>query len=321
MGELDGHVAVVTGAGRGIGRAIALELATEGARIVVSSRTGADLDTVVNEARARGSDGRAVVCDAMLAAQAKRPVAVAVDDFGRIDVLVNNVGGSTGGNLDPFDGDDASFQAELTLNLLSAYWTTREALPHMRKQRYGRIVNIGSGASKRAAANPAYTAAKHGLVGLTKALPAASVSVTMFDRFAFTRNALPTRAPDASNLCACTLAGPGPISSQMTRKSPRAVDPTRRPVSGLARRPTASSTASSSRRSWGRWQCSSRRRGVPVSPGRPSASTAGIACSHQLGARPSGLSTVWWERSPIRSLSTSRCSNHHRPSMRRKRSW
>jgi len=174
MGELDGHVAVVTGAGRGIGRAIAVELATEGVRIVVSSRTGADLDTVVNEARARGSDGRAVVCDAMLAAQAKRPVAVAVDDFGRIDVLVNNVGGSTGGNLDPFEGDDASFQAELTLNLLSAYWTTREALPHMREQRYGRIVNIGSGASKRAAANPAYTAAKHGLVGLTKALAAAT---------------------------------------------------------------------------------------------------------------------------------------------------
>jgi NAD(P)-dependent dehydrogenase (short-subunit alcohol dehydrogenase family) len=171
MGRLDERVAVVTGGGRGIGRAIALELAREGATIVVSSRTLSDLSAVLATA---GGPGRAVVADALDRDQAREPVRVAVADYGRVDILINNVGGSVGKRHDAFSGDDRSFEDTLVLNLISAFWTSREALPHMREQQYGRVINIGSGASKRAASTLGYTSAKHGLVGLTKAMAAAA---------------------------------------------------------------------------------------------------------------------------------------------------
>ena len=102
--------------------------------------------------------------------EATKPVAEAIARFGGLDILVNNVGGSAGGNPNLFSSDDDRFEANLTLNLTSAYWTTKAAVASMRSRGRGRIIQIGSGASKHAAASPAYTAAKHGLVGLTKQL-------------------------------------------------------------------------------------------------------------------------------------------------------
>ena len=181
QGVLKGRVAVVTGGGRGIGRAIALGMAGEGAIVVVSSRTQQQLDAVVAEINSADGKGLAVVADAADEDQARSPVRAAMAEFGRVDVLVNNVGGSSGGNHDPFSGDAEAFMGTLRLNLISAFWTSQEALPHMREQGYGRIINIGSGASKRAAASVAYTAAKHGLVGLTKqlAMAAAPYGITV----------------------------------------------------------------------------------------------------------------------------------------------
>jgi NAD(P)-dependent dehydrogenase (short-subunit alcohol dehydrogenase family) len=164
-------VAVVTGGGRGIGRAIALRYAREGATVVVSSRTASDLDAVVAQIAAEGgSEALAVVADASDRDDARRPVLDAIDRFGRVDILVNNVGGSVGRHHDPFTGDDESFESTLVLNLTTAWWTTRAALPGMRDRGFGRVINIGSGASKRAAASLSYTTAKHGLVGFTKQL-------------------------------------------------------------------------------------------------------------------------------------------------------
>ena len=171
MGQLSGEVAVITGGGRGIGRAIARRYAREGATVVISSRTATDLDAVLARiADDGGAPGRAVVADASDRNDARRPVREALAAFGRVDILVNNVGGSVGKHHDPFTGDDASFEDTLTLNLTSAWWTTSVALPGMRDRGHGRIINIGSGASKRAAASLAYTTAKHALVGFTRQL-------------------------------------------------------------------------------------------------------------------------------------------------------
>ena len=181
MGRLDGNVAVITGSGRGIGRAIALEVAREGASIVISSRTADELNAVANEAQALGANVHPVVADAMDRDQAKQPVREAISHFGHLDILINNIGGSlTHG--DPtehglFTYNDDLFADVLTLNLTSTYWAAREALPHMKERGYGRIINIGSGASKRSGLAPmSYTAAKHGIVGLTRSMAALSAA-------------------------------------------------------------------------------------------------------------------------------------------------
>lgn len=167
---------MVTGAGRGIGRAIAVAFAEEGARVVVSSRTKAQLDDTLAAIRDRGSDGLAVVADAGDRQQSREPVKQAVAQLGRIDVLVNNVGGTVGEVKDAYSCDDEWFEYNVMLNLTSAYWTSREALPHMRSQGYGRIINIGSGAARFASGNLPYVTAKHGMIGLTRALAAASAT-------------------------------------------------------------------------------------------------------------------------------------------------
>ncbi|GIF52033.1 NAD(P)-dependent dehydrogenase (short-subunit alcohol dehydrogenase family) [Asanoa ferruginea] len=171
--KLAGRVAVVTGAGRGIGRALAEALAGEGASVVVSSRTATDLAEVT---AAIGGDARAVVADALDRDQARAPVRAALAAFGRLDILVNNVGGRPGDGVDadPWHEHDDLFDRLLTLNLSSAWWTTNAALPAMRERGYGRVINIGSGVADRAGASMAYTAAKHGLVGLTRSLALAT---------------------------------------------------------------------------------------------------------------------------------------------------
>jgi NAD(P)-dependent dehydrogenase (short-subunit alcohol dehydrogenase family) len=171
MGKLDGRVAVVTGGGRGIGRAIALAFARAGATVVVSSRSGDELAAVVAEAKALGGDGLAVVADALDRVQARLPVERALAQFGRVDIVVPQVGGVAGMHT-CLDGGDEGFEATLLLNLTSAWWTISAAMPAMRAQGYGRIVTIGSTESLRAndGGPPAYVAAKHGLVGLTKQL-------------------------------------------------------------------------------------------------------------------------------------------------------
>jgi NAD(P)-dependent dehydrogenase (short-subunit alcohol dehydrogenase family) len=174
MGDrLKGRTALVTGGGRGIGRSIALELAREGAKVAVSSRTKKELDAVAAEIGALHSEGYAIVCDALDREGIKRMVAAVVERFGRLDVLVNNAGGVYYDKLEDIlalTSDDKLFEDHLFFNLTSAYYATRAALPQMAKQNYGRIIHIGSGYAKTGGGPMAYSAGKHGLIGMMRAM-------------------------------------------------------------------------------------------------------------------------------------------------------
>jgi NAD(P)-dependent dehydrogenase (short-subunit alcohol dehydrogenase family) len=172
MGKLSGRVALVTGSGRGIGRAIALAYAREGARIGLTSRTRSELDGVASEIAANGGESFMVLADLLDGPAVKRMVESVIAHFDRLDVLVNNGGGvvAAGSAVLAMTHDDDAFEKMIFLNLTSTYYATRAALPQMAKQGYGRVIFIGSGYSKRGGGLIAYTAAKHGVVGLTRAL-------------------------------------------------------------------------------------------------------------------------------------------------------
>jgi NAD(P)-dependent dehydrogenase (short-subunit alcohol dehydrogenase family) len=146
------------------------------ADVAVSARTKPEIDSVANEIRSFGVNAVAVVCDVMSFDSIGECVESIRSDLGEIDILVNNAGGGTG--LSDTDGlskeqiDDRLFVANVDLNLFSAYRASRAVLPAMIKRGHGRIINIGSGYAKRSGGHPAYTAAKHGLIGLTRAMAA-----------------------------------------------------------------------------------------------------------------------------------------------------
>jgi NAD(P)-dependent dehydrogenase (short-subunit alcohol dehydrogenase family) len=171
-GKLRDRVAIITGGGRGIGRALALGFAAEGATVVVISRSEDELNAVVAEAHELGGDGLALVVDCMDGQALKAAVGETAAQLGRLDILVNNVGGLVGdaAKLLALEHDDELFEQNLFLNLTSAYYASRAALPQMVEGGYGRVVSIGSGYATHGGGMIAYSAAKHGLVGFTRAL-------------------------------------------------------------------------------------------------------------------------------------------------------
>jgi NAD(P)-dependent dehydrogenase (short-subunit alcohol dehydrogenase family) len=172
MFSLHDRVALITGAGRGIGRAIAEALAARGAHVALAARTESELDDVVAAIAQAG--GRAIAFSADLS-QPKVPgqlAHAAAAQLGPIDILVNNAG--IGSSADPkpvIDFDDAFWDLTLTLNLTTPYRLCKAVLPAMTSRHWGRIINIASINSKMPSMHAAaYTASKHGVVGLTKAL-------------------------------------------------------------------------------------------------------------------------------------------------------
>lgn len=169
-GRFEGQVAVVTGAGRGIGYACAERLASEGAKLVVGDLDQAQVDAAVARLRAdHGAEVVGVAGDLSLQSVAEATIGAAKTRFGRLDILVNNAGG---GILRPFlDHTPDTLRATIDRNLWTCIWCCWYALPMMRAQGFGRIVNLGADSVRNGLFDhAAYNAAKGGMHGMTTGL-------------------------------------------------------------------------------------------------------------------------------------------------------
>lgn len=163
------RIAIVTGASRGIGKAISLRLAKDGRHVVLMSRTQAPLDELAAQITAAGGKASVAVGDVGDAAQLAKAIETAAEQHGRLDILVNNAG-ITKDNL-MLRMSDEEWGSVISTNLTSAFVASRAAVRPMMKNRFGRIVNIGSTSGLMGNSGQAnYAAAKAGLVGLSKTI-------------------------------------------------------------------------------------------------------------------------------------------------------
>jgi len=167
--KLQGRVAVITGAGKGLGKSMALALAASGAELALVGRDRASLEQVA--ALAQGSGRRAIpfTADVMNEADVRKLEADVVREFGRCDILINNAGINIRKNITDFTL--AEWRSVLDTNLTGAFLMCRSFVPHMKGRGYGRIINMTSIMSHISMAQrSAYSASKAGLLGMTKAL-------------------------------------------------------------------------------------------------------------------------------------------------------
>ena len=169
---LKGKTAIVTGGGRGIGRAIARKLAGEGAAVLVASRSSKEIEAVAAEIQQAGGRARAVAADVSKQAECEKIVRAAREAFGAIHILINNAG--ILGPVAPTEGTTLEQWDEvIAINLTSAFLMSRLVAPEMYERGSGAILNISSVAAKVAyPMNSAYAASKAGLLGLTRTLAA-----------------------------------------------------------------------------------------------------------------------------------------------------
>lgn len=167
--DFSGKVAIVTGAGRGIGREIARTWAGYGAAVVCAARSADEIESIASEIRKAGGKALAVACDARVESELKRLVEKAVDEFGRIDIVANNAG--AGGAYSTFQATDEEIVDVFRLNAIAPLHLSRFAFPHMVKSGGGAIVSISSGMAILADfGGVAYGAAKAALEQITTML-------------------------------------------------------------------------------------------------------------------------------------------------------
>ncbi|NUR26679.1 MAG: glucose 1-dehydrogenase [Catenulispora sp.] len=167
--ELEGRVAVVTGAGRGLGRSMAQALVDAGASVTVAARTGGELERFAEQARASG--GRVLACptDITDESSVERMVRATVETFGRVDVLVNNAGIVASTPLVDQSADE--WDRVIAVNLRGTYLATRAVGRHLVAQRSGKVVNIASNfALQGVADHAAYSASKAGVIAFTRSM-------------------------------------------------------------------------------------------------------------------------------------------------------
>lgn len=170
MAQFTGKVAVVTGASRGIGRGIALELAKRGATVVINYNASADAaNELVAQIQADGGTALAVQADVSTEEGANALIKAATDAYGKIDVLVNNAGTTRDNVIMMMKTED--FDTVIQSNLRSTWLCSKAAVRSMMRKRYGRIVNVSSISGLHGQAGQTnYSASKAGIIGLTKAL-------------------------------------------------------------------------------------------------------------------------------------------------------
>ncbi len=203
MGKLDGRVAFVTGAGRGIGAATALRLAEDGARVVLADIDAEGTQQTAAEIEKRGSEALPVTCNVADSDNVQDAFTQAADHFGRVDILVNNAGVLRDNLL--FKMSDSDWDTVMNVHLRGAFLCSRAAQTLMVKQRYGRIISLSSTSALGNRGQSNYSTAKAGLQGLTRTL------AIELGPFGITANAV----------------APGFIDTEMTRATARrqGVDP------------------------------------------------------------------------------------------------
>ena len=167
--QLRDKIAVITGPAKGMGRAITLAFAREGAHLVLAGRDTAAIEPVAAEARALGVSAIVVPCDLTQSAQTEALAAAALEKFGRVDVLVNVAGGSGPIGKTGWETTTEEFNEIVQLNMTGCFNTLRALLPGMLERRSGKVVNVGGTFGLRGrAGRMAYSASKWGLRGITK---------------------------------------------------------------------------------------------------------------------------------------------------------
>jgi 3-oxoacyl-[acyl-carrier protein] reductase len=197
MGKLDGRVAFITGAGRGIGAATALRLAEDGARVTLADIDLDGCQQVAAEIERAGSQAIAVSCNVADKAAVESAVQQTVDTFGRLDILVNNAGVLRDNLLFKMSDDD--WETVMNVHLKGAFLCSRAAQTHMVNQKYGRIISLSSVSALGNRGQANYSTAKAGLQGLTRTL------AIELGPFGITANAV----------------APGFIDTEMTRATAR----------------------------------------------------------------------------------------------------
>ena len=173
MGVLSGKVSIVTGSGQGIGRAIAIGYAHEGAKVLVVSRSTSDLAEVISEIQNGGGESQAITADVSRERDVQRIVQCAVNAWGRIDVLVNNAGiPGPEGMVHELELDEV--EKTLAVNLYGPFLCSRAVVPYMIEQGGGNIINLSSGAGQPRARERVrslpYQMSKYGVEGLTNGI-------------------------------------------------------------------------------------------------------------------------------------------------------
>src|SRR5881398_673781 len=206
MGRLDGRVAFITGAGRGIGAATALRMAEEGARVALADIDSEGCEQVAHEINLLGSEGLVLACNVTDNAMVQDAMAQTMSRFGQLDILVNNAGVIRDNLLFKMSEDD--WDTVLNVHLKGAFLCSRAAQKYMVHQKYGRIVSLSSTSALGNRGQANYSSAKAGLQGLTRTL------AIELGQFGITVNAV----------------APGFIDTEMTRATARrqGIDPDQR---------------------------------------------------------------------------------------------